>query len=355
MSIQDKIAGNLLRKNADVLRNSGWDLDLSLSREAESVEYERMQITFKNADARVDIECEIADEPDLQIVGLQKHAGLGPYEGMIFLYDQPQKATFHMASVRFPIDIVFIGSDSRVTKIVENIEPGTPGRWGMSHTSAVVEVNGGFCRTFGIEVGTEVSNKYTPAFKNHKTGEIIVTPGHHDIEILSDRIASDNDIEDWEDGFIDVDGNFYDHHGNIKMSQLVPDDFDWVNGVDEIFDENGATGKYEINVNGDTWRPATDEENARIREEIRQHAQQNPSLFNRHQQKLAQEHFTRSPRVDINPRLQPPNVTNDRFKDHGLPDEYFEDQPMDTNFKDTEGYDVVTYDQDDSVTPTRPS
>jgi uncharacterized membrane protein (UPF0127 family) len=50
-----------------------------------------------------------------------------------------------MGTVSFPIDIIFVGGDGRVTKIVDNIDPGTRGSWGMPHTSAVIESAGGWC------------------------------------------------------------------------------------------------------------------------------------------------------------------------------------------------------------------
>jgi hypothetical protein len=66
-----------------------------------------------------------------------------------------------MASVKFPIDIIFIqpdpeGRHGRVSKIVDGIYPGTRGSWGDSAVLAVVEVAGGHSRQAGIDPGNLV-------------------------------------------------------------------------------------------------------------------------------------------------------------------------------------------------------
>ena len=137
------IATDLLKKHADyfkTIKGSGWftDMESKMSDEVE-VEYNRVAVMLGD----VELDCLIADTPELQTQGLQGHPGLGAYEGMIFPSEEPRNMRFHMGSVRFAVDLVFVGDDSRITKIVENAEPGTRAQWAMPHTSAVIEVNGG--------------------------------------------------------------------------------------------------------------------------------------------------------------------------------------------------------------------
>lgn len=230
MSIQNKIAKNLLKNHSELIHTAGW-FDTVIEDDV-VVEYDRMAIEFNTVNGSVGVECDIADSPELQIIGLQKHANLGTHEGMIFLYDEPTRANFHMASVRMPIDIIFVGSDNRVTKIVPNIQPGTPGHWGMSHTSAVIEVNGGFCNAFKIEVGSEVGNKFSPAFRNVKTGEVVPTPGCHDIDVALEK---DAELDNWEDGFVTSDGKFHKRSDLIKLGQLTPKDLP--GNMDKVYDQ----------------------------------------------------------------------------------------------------------------------
>lgn len=158
--LANRIAARILLDNPEVLDNrtaSGWWVDLAEREKAKEPppEYMTAVVGF-GPGGKVRVSCEIADSDELQIVGLQKHAGLQPYTGMAFPYDPPRKVSFHMADVSFPIDIAFVGSDSKVTKIVENAEPGTKEVWTMPHVALVVELPGGFCASKGIEVGTGV-------------------------------------------------------------------------------------------------------------------------------------------------------------------------------------------------------
>ena len=159
MSIQDKIAKGLIRKHGQVLSNhmaGSWWTDLSeVSKDEHIPQYQLCNVVF-GKDHHARLTCHVADTDELQMTGLGKHASLDVDEGMLFTFPEPRKASFHMSTVSFPIDIIFVGSDGRVTKKVENIEPGTKGIWTMPHTSVVVEANGGFCANNEIEVGTEV-------------------------------------------------------------------------------------------------------------------------------------------------------------------------------------------------------
>jgi uncharacterized membrane protein (UPF0127 family) len=100
------------------------------------------------------IECIVADHGVDRMIGLQNHMGLSDNEGMYFPYDEEgEPASFHMASVRFPIDIVFAWKNI-VVKIVHNIAPGTPGRWGLDRCSGALEVRGGWCKDNDVDVGS---------------------------------------------------------------------------------------------------------------------------------------------------------------------------------------------------------
>lgn len=238
--LADRIAESILAKSPEVLGNSdssGWWIDLSKRQEAMKnrvAEYSKVNVGF-GKDARVVVRCDLADSDELQVIGLQRHASLNDGDGMAFPYDPPRKVSFHMADVSFPIDIVFVGTDSRVSKIVENAEPGTKEIWTMPHTALVVEVPGGYCNDNGISVGDDVYE------------------------------------------------------------------------VDDGFDVN------------------------------------------------AQETFdTERTRRDINPKMQPDVVTYHNFKDRDMVDVVTENQPMDNNYDQTQGYDV-TKDQSEEVSPVRPS
>ena len=166
MSIQDKIASALLKNHQDVLKNfdkraGGWitqsgEYQDHLERNKRK-EYKKTTVQFAvSAGHQPRLVCAIADTPELQVLGLQNHPKLGSDEGMIFPQPEPRKVTFHMGSVAFPIDIMYVGSDGRVGRIESNVEPNTAGAWSHPHVINVIEAPGGWAKKNGVEVGTFV-------------------------------------------------------------------------------------------------------------------------------------------------------------------------------------------------------
>lgn len=104
------------------------------------------------------LSCVVAETPSEHALGLQKHSSLADGEGMFFLFERPRSPTFHMGDVRFPIDLMGVGADSRITKIVEDARPGSSERWMFHRVSAVIEVPAGWCLRNGVKVGTLVED-----------------------------------------------------------------------------------------------------------------------------------------------------------------------------------------------------
>ena len=103
------------------------------------------------------IRCTVARSPSEHARGLQGHPSLGSGEGMLFPFVPSRRGVkFHMGTVTFPIDIVFVDGDGRVARI-EEVEPGQPGSWGIPQTSYVVEVPRGFCRESGVGIGDAIA------------------------------------------------------------------------------------------------------------------------------------------------------------------------------------------------------
>jgi len=157
----NKIANNIMRKHADLIS----DVSKYVAPNHKMLDnYKLANITFNN---KIPLVCQVANTPEQQELGLQKHAKLLSHCGMVFPFDPPRRASFHMADVNFPIDIIFVGSDNRVTKIVSDIEPGAKNVWSMPHLAMVVEAVGGFCSDNDIHVGSMVDLSYA----NEKTAQ----------------------------------------------------------------------------------------------------------------------------------------------------------------------------------------
>ena len=78
-------------------------------------------------------------------------------EGMLFPEGSPQVAHFWMKNTYIPLDMVFVGKDGRIVKIIPNARP-----FSLDVLSsdvpviAVLEIRGGEARELGMGVGDRV-------------------------------------------------------------------------------------------------------------------------------------------------------------------------------------------------------
>ncbi len=102
----------------------------------------------------------VADTPARQEQGLMFVRDLPSAEGMLFPQDAPQVAHFWMKNTYIPLDMVFVGEDGRIAKIIANATP-----FSLAVLSsdvpviAVLEIGGGEAQRLGIQVGDRVSWK----------------------------------------------------------------------------------------------------------------------------------------------------------------------------------------------------
>lgn len=102
----------------------------------------------------------IADTPQRQEQGLMFVRDLPATQGMLFPQDSPQVAHFWMKNTYIPLDMVFVGKDGRIAKIIANARP-----FSLDVLSsdvpviAVLEIRGGEAQTLGLRVGDRVSWK----------------------------------------------------------------------------------------------------------------------------------------------------------------------------------------------------
>jgi uncharacterized membrane protein (UPF0127 family) len=392
MSIDNIIAKRLLIAHTRVLSNSGgWWTDLkelAVKNDKAIMDEASISVSFDNG---VKLACELANDEQSKVVGLQKYASLPDGYGMVFPFDPPATANFHMASVPFNIDIIFIGDDSRVTRIVPNIEPGTRGQWGMPHTSAVVEAVGGFARVNGIGVGTQVDiripkhadynlrivdstqdpdtydtvlifNDGTIATFNSESGSSVEFDGPHGyIEYDASQDAATDGSHNydehyalgrrWETGEAQQDPT-YDNfksaylNGDMTLEELISNCIEIYPQLTTEISEISA----KLNVSELSDDAAVD-----IFDEL-DYLIESSGIQDYRKARLAQEIFPSSPRKDINPKMVPSNPTQERFKDRDLSDISYDFQFMDHNHEEQLGYDPVELgEQQDIVGPTRSS
>lgn len=100
------------------------------------------------------ITVEVADSAPARAAGLMCREALAKGTGMLLVYPGPQDARIWMKNMRVPIDILFIAADGRVSKIVEQAQPGQQNRIkaGVPVTQ-VLELPAGDTRRYRLRVG----------------------------------------------------------------------------------------------------------------------------------------------------------------------------------------------------------
>lgn len=90
--------------------------------------------------------------------GLMFRTAMGKDEGMLFPSAYPEARSFWMKNTVIPLDIVFIGTDHRISNIAANAVPysETPIN-SAGETIAVLELNGGRAAELGFTPGALVS------------------------------------------------------------------------------------------------------------------------------------------------------------------------------------------------------
>lgn len=149
--------------------------DLFLIKKNDIDSLSNVEISDNNGNKKAYFLCDIASKIEDKIAGLQPYRSIKYGSGLVFKYAKPQDVTYHMGAVSFPIDIIFVGSNNKIKKIVKNVLPGTLGVFGSSDTSSVIEISGNAAGCLGIGIGDTVSlnepidhdlNKFDMIFSN---------------------------------------------------------------------------------------------------------------------------------------------------------------------------------------------
>ncbi|MCF8245784.1 MAG: DUF192 domain-containing protein [Saprospiraceae bacterium] len=104
------------------------------------------------------IEIEKADtEVDRQF-GLMFRKSMPEDQGMLFLFEASEQQSFWMRNTYIPLDIMFVDENGVITTIHENAKPQNDTSLPSNGPAKyVVEVNGGYAKKYGIEVGDKIS------------------------------------------------------------------------------------------------------------------------------------------------------------------------------------------------------
>lgn len=112
---------------------------------------------------KAQINIEIAKDKETRSKGLGFRASLATGSGMLFIHETSQKYTYWMKGMEFPIDIMWVSSDT-IADIIPNIPPPIQGQTDdtlerYSSTVAVdkvLETNAGFVLQNNIQKGDKI-------------------------------------------------------------------------------------------------------------------------------------------------------------------------------------------------------
>lgn len=121
-------------------------------------------IDADSGDRLATVEVEVANTRKERYTGLSDHESLAEGHGMLFVHDGEATRTYVMREMDFPIDMVFVGADRRITAIHHAREPG-PNEDGndirySGRAKYVLEVPRGFANETGLSVGDRVEIDY---------------------------------------------------------------------------------------------------------------------------------------------------------------------------------------------------
>ena len=112
----------------------------------------------------VNVTASLSTTPDSQSKGLSIKDSLNENEGMLFIFESPQKYSFWMKDMKFPIDIIWINSTGKIAHLEKNLSPcylllPCPSYAPKNDSLYVLEVVSNFTNKFGVSVGDSVESE----------------------------------------------------------------------------------------------------------------------------------------------------------------------------------------------------
>lgn len=109
---------------------------------------------------------EIADDPDLQRLGLMFRESMPDDRGMLFIFDGETPRGFWMKNTKIPLDILYFDADRRLVYLHQDVPPCTTPECPSypSHHPAkyVLELNAGTAKRLGVQRGDVMEINLTP-------------------------------------------------------------------------------------------------------------------------------------------------------------------------------------------------
>lgn len=119
---------------------------------------QQSEVVIESGEQRHRFRAWVADTPAVRARGLMFVEELAADQGMLFLFDLPQFASFWMQNTYVPLDLLFVAPDGRIVNIIENATPLSRAPLeSIAPVKAVLEVVGGTASRLGIRPGDKIN------------------------------------------------------------------------------------------------------------------------------------------------------------------------------------------------------
>jgi len=115
-----------------------------------------VEVVAPNGTVLGTVHVRIADTFRQRYIGLSNTKSLGPNEGMLFIHDHAGSKTYVMRDMAFPIDIVFVGADGRITTFYHAPTEPPPYHHYTGQAKWVLEVPYHWTTRHAVQVGDEL-------------------------------------------------------------------------------------------------------------------------------------------------------------------------------------------------------
>lgn len=103
---------------------------------------------------RCAVKLEYATTPKERARGLSGRAYMPADKGMLFVFERPGRQCMWMKDMKFNLDMIWLGPDRSVQKILKNISPASyPESYCADYTSYVIELDAGTSDMLGLHLG----------------------------------------------------------------------------------------------------------------------------------------------------------------------------------------------------------
>ena len=100
---------------------------------------------------------EVADTPGEQALGLMNRESLPTDRGMIFVFEEPKKASFWMRNTSIPLDLAFLDSEGVILEILPLVPfEETPVQSQSTKVAYAIETNRDWFASRGLKPGAKV-------------------------------------------------------------------------------------------------------------------------------------------------------------------------------------------------------